>query len=57
MIARILNVTPTVTRRNFLRLSAVMTAVAGSLALVGCATGDRRRDDTVFFTDGTGFTR
>ena len=57
MIARILNVTPTVTRRNFLRLSAVMTAVAGSLALVGCATSDRRRDDTVFFTDGTGFTR
>ena len=57
MIVRILNVTPTVTRRNFLRLSAVMTAVAGSLTLVGCATGDRRLDDTDFFTDGTGFTR
>ena len=57
MIVRLLNLTPTVTRRSFLRLSAVMSAVAGSLALVGCATGDQRPDDAVFFTDGTGFTR
>ena len=57
MIQHILRLTPTVTRRSFLRLSAVMSAVAGSLALAGCATGDQRQDDTVFFTDGTGFTR
>jgi len=57
MIDRILRVTPTVTRRSFLRLSVVMSAVAGSLALAGCATGDQRRDDAEFFTDGTGFAR
>lgn len=50
---RLVRTVPMLTRRGFLRLSALFGAVAGGLALAGCATGAGAEDETVWFTDGT----
>lgn len=55
MIDQIFHTVEPITRRGFLRLSALIGALAGSAVLAGCATDDEWRDDAAFFSDGTGF--